>query len=178
MRTVILLIYAHPHPGRSIANRALLDAVAHLPGVTLHSLYDRYPDFSIDAAEERRRLAGAHTLVWQHPTYWYGAPALLALWFETVLTRGFAHGAGGTALHGKRVLWVTTTGNLADQHEAGQLDGLPLDGFAPQMKFTAAYCGMTWLPPFVVHRAHRLDGEQLGAMAKQYRERLAALASP
>ena len=172
---MILLVYAHPHHGRSSSNRALLEAVHDLPGVTLHPLYDRYPDFSIDAAAEQHLLAGADTLVWQHPTYWYGVPALLALWFEVVLTRGFAHGEGGTALRGKRVLWVTTTGNLADQHARGELDALPLDGFAPQLKFTAQYCGMTWLEPFVVHRAHRLTATGLAERAQAYRAQLAAL---
>jgi glutathione-regulated potassium-efflux system ancillary protein KefF len=174
---VILLVHAHPHHGSSIAHRALLDAVHDLPGVALHPLYDRYPDFSIDAAAERSLVDRAHTLVWQHPTYWYGVPALLALWFEVVLTRGWAHGKGGGALHGKRVLWVTTTGNLADQHERGELDGLPLDGFAPQVRLTAQYCGLTWLEPFVVHRAHRLAPAELAARAQAYRGRLAALAA-
>jgi glutathione-regulated potassium-efflux system ancillary protein KefF len=172
---VILLVYAHPHHGDSVANRALVDAVRDLPGVTLHALYDRYPDFSIDAAAERARIEAAHTLVWQHPTYWYGVPALLALWLEVVLTRGWAHGAGATALRGKRVLWTTTTGNLADQHARGELGALPLDGFAPQLKFTAQYCWMTWLAPFVVHRAHRLDPAELSACAQAYRARLAGL---
>lgn len=169
---MLLILYAHPQHARSRANRALLDAVRDLPGVEVHSLYDQYPDFSIDVAAEQALLARAHTLVWQHPTYWYGVPALLTLWFEQVLTRGWAFGAGGTALHGKRVLWATTTGDLADQHEAGQLDGLPLDGFAPHLKFTAQYCGLQWLPPFVVHRAHRLAPDAMAQRVAEYRQRL------
>lgn len=173
---MILLIYAHPQHDRSIANRALLDAVGDLADTELHPLYDRYPDYSIDAAAEQRRLRAAHSIVWQHPTYWYGVPSLLALWFEAVLVRGFAHGVGGEALRGKPLLWATTTGNLADQHDRGELDGLPLDGFAPQVKFTAQYCGLDWQPPFVVHRAHRLAPAELARAAREYRERVAALA--
>lgn len=172
---MILLVHAHPQPSRSIANRALLDAVRALPGVLVHSLYDRYPDFSIDVAGEQAALAQAHTLVWQHPTYWYGAPALLALWLEKVLTRGWAYGAGGTALAGKRVLWATTTGNLADQIERGELEHMSEDDFSPSLKFTARYCGMTWLPPFVVHRAHRLAADDLARRAQAYRARLQQL---
>ncbi|MCU0950257.1 MAG: NAD(P)H-dependent oxidoreductase [Burkholderiaceae bacterium] len=172
---MILLVHAHPQPSRSIANRALLDAVRALPGVLVHSLYDRYPDFSIDVAAEQAALAQAHTLVWQHPTYWYGAPALLALWLEKVLTRGWAYGAGGTALAGKRVLWATTTGNLADQIERGELEHMSEDDFSPSLKFTARYCGMTWQPPFVVHRAHRLAADDLARRAQAYRARLQQL---
>ena len=174
---MILLVYAHPQATRSLANRALLDAVRDLPGVKLHPLYDAYPDFSIDVAAEQAALAQAHTIVWQHPTYWYGTPALLTLWLEKVLTRGWAYGAGGDALHGKRVLWVTTTGNLADQLERGELDALTDDDFAPHLKYTARYCGMHWLPPFVVHRAHRLSTDELAQRAAAYRDRLQALSA-
>lgn len=173
---MILVVYAHPQGARSVANRALLDAVSDLPGVALHPLYDAYPDFSIDVGAEQARVAAASVVVWQHPTYWYGAPALLTLWLEKVLTRGWAYGAGGSALAGKRVLWVTTTGNLLDQVERDELDGLPADGFAPQLKFTARYCGMQWLEPLVVHRAHRLAPEALAAHAARYRQRLIDLA--
>jgi putative NADPH-quinone reductase len=56
---LILLVYAHPHHERSVANRALLDAVRGVPGLTLHALYDRYPDFSIDVAREQALLSQA-----------------------------------------------------------------------------------------------------------------------
>ena len=36
---VILLLYAHPHPRRSVANRVLLDGVRDLDGVAVHALY-------------------------------------------------------------------------------------------------------------------------------------------
>ncbi len=79
---MIALIYAHPHPARSRANRALLDAARCAAGVTVRSLYDAYPDFGIDVAAERRLLDGAGLVVWQHPIMWYAAPALLKLWFD------------------------------------------------------------------------------------------------
>ncbi len=174
---MLLIVYAHPQHPRSIANRRLLDAVRDLPGVTLHSLYDRYPDFSIDVAAEQAALSAAHTVVWQHPTYWYGAPALLTLWLERVLTRGYAYGPGGSALVGKRVLWVTTTGNLADQLERGELGAMTSDDFAPHLRFTAQFCGMTWLSPIVVHRAHRIGDAALDQAAARYRQRLQQLAA-
>ncbi len=67
LRAVIALIYAHPHPARSRANRALLDSARSAAGVTVRSLYDAYPDFEIDVAAERRLLAQAKLVVWQHP---------------------------------------------------------------------------------------------------------------
>lgn len=174
---MVLLVYAHPHHGQSIANRALLDAVRDLPGVTLHPLYDRYPDFSIDVAAEQRRLTEARAIVWQHPTYWYSVPALLKLWFDAVLARGFAYGEGGTALKGKPLLWATTTGSEAAQYAAGERHGRPFEDLSRHIEQTARFCGMDWQPPVVVHGAHRLMPEALWAQARAYRDRLLALAS-
>ena len=111
---MIALIYAHPHPARSRANRALLEAARSVPSVIVRSLYDRYPDFEIDVAAERKLLIESRLIVWQHPCMWYSAPALQKLWFDTVLTEGWAIGEGGTALVGKSCLWVTTTGATSE----------------------------------------------------------------
>jgi glutathione-regulated potassium-efflux system ancillary protein KefF len=174
---MVLLIYAHPHHGQSIANRALLDAVRALPGITLHPLYDRYPDFSIDVAAEQRRLTAAQAIVWQHPTYWYSVPALMKLWLDTVLVRGFAYGEGGTALHGKPLLWATTTGGEGPQYADGQRHGRPFADLTRHIEQTARFCGTDWQPPVVVHGARRLAPEALAAQARAYRDRVQAMAS-
>jgi glutathione-regulated potassium-efflux system ancillary protein KefF len=174
---MVLLIYAHPHHGQSIANRALLDAVRELPGVTLHPLYDRYPDFSIDVAAEQRRLKEARAIVWQCPTYWYSVPALMKLWIDAVLVRGFAYGDGGTALHGKPLLWVTTTGSEAAQYADGQRHQRPFAELTRHIEQTARFCGLDWQPPIVLHGAHRLASEALAAAAYAYRDRVLALAA-
>lgn len=168
----VLVVYAHPHPGRSIANRALVGAVRDLPGVSLHALYDRYPDFAIDVAAERERLAGARLVVWQHPLYWYSVPALLALWFETVLGRGWAYGEGGTALAGKDCLWVVTTGALSGAYAPDGKHGHPFSTFVPHVEQVARFCGMRWLEPIVVHGAHLASAEAIDARAQAYRQRL------
>ncbi len=107
---MVLVIQAHPYPDKSRANRALSRAIEDLAGVEQRSLYDLYPDFSIDVPSEQAALLRASIVVWQHPIYWYTAPALLKLWFEKVLLVGWAYGRGGTALRGKKCLWVPTTG--------------------------------------------------------------------
>jgi glutathione-regulated potassium-efflux system ancillary protein KefF len=172
MRRVILLLHAHPHPRRSLAGRALIDAVRDLPQVVIHSLYDVYPDFSIDTAAERERLTAARLIIWQHPLYWYGVPALLKLWFESVLMRGWAYGDGGSALHGKDCLWVTTTGAQSEAYAASGVHGHPFEAFAPAVRQTARFCGMNWLDPIVVHGAHRTEADVLERHARQYRVRL------
>lgn len=169
---MILILYAHPRPRRSIAGRALLDAVSDLEGVTVHSLYDVYPDFAIDSAAERERLGEARLVVWQHPLYWYGVPALLKLWWEEVLVRGWAYGDGAGALRGKDCLWVTTTGALPDAYSESGVHGHPFEAYVPAIRQTARFCGMNWLDPIVVHGAHRTQADALRAQALHYRARL------
>jgi glutathione-regulated potassium-efflux system ancillary protein KefF len=172
MRRVMLLIHAHPHPARSIAGRALLAAVRDLPQLTIHSLYDRYPDFDVDPAAEHALFAGIQLVIWQHPLYWYGVPALLKLWFEQVLVRGWAYGDGGVALHGKDCLWVTTTGGLPESYTQNGAHAHAFEAFVPAVRQTARFCGMNWLEPIVVHGGRRIDAAALELHAQQFRERL------
>jgi glutathione-regulated potassium-efflux system ancillary protein KefF len=173
---MILLIYAHPHHSRSIAQRTLLEAVRDLPGVEVNALYDRYPDFSIDVAREQALLRAARLVIWQHPLYWYAPPALLKLWFENVLTRGFAFGvggeAGGDALAGKDCLWVTSTGATADAYRPEGMHQHAFDAFVPTVKETAQFCKMNWLAPIVVHGAHQIARSELEEYAAVYRTRI------
>ena len=106
----IVVLYAHPRGQRSNANRRLIDAAAAVPGVAVRNLYERYPDFDIDAGAEQQAIQSAELLVFQYPTYWYSPPPLLKLWIDTVLEPGWAYGPGGTALAGKHWWCVTTTG--------------------------------------------------------------------
>ncbi|EBP7542248.1 glutathione-regulated potassium-efflux system oxidoreductase KefF, partial [Salmonella enterica] len=107
---MILIIYAHPYPHHSHANKRMLEQAGTLENVEIRSLYHLYPDFNIDVAAEQEALSRASLIVWQHPMQWYSVPPLLKLWMDKVLTHGWAYGHGGTALHGKHLLWAVTTG--------------------------------------------------------------------
>jgi glutathione-regulated potassium-efflux system ancillary protein KefF len=166
----IVVIYAHPYPNRSRAGRGLLSAVASLDTVKVRSLYERYPDFSIDAEAERALLLQAELIVWQHPVYWYGVPPLMGLWFEKVLARGWAYGKGGDALRDKACLWVPTTGGDVDAYREGGMHGHPFEDFIPPIQQTARFCGMHWLKPLILHGSHRVTDERLAAFGQEYRE--------
>jgi glutathione-regulated potassium-efflux system ancillary protein KefF len=172
---MIVVLLAHPYPDRSRANRTLARAIDALPGVVVRSLYDVYPDFAIDVEAEQRLLAAADVVVWQHPVQWYTAPALQKLWFEKVLTAGWAYGPGGNALRGKQCLWVVTTGGAPDDYSVGGIHAHEFDAFASVVRQTARFCGMTWLEPLVVHAAPTIDDETLHDWGERYRDRLVAL---
>ena len=106
----ILVLLAHPAHRRSRANAALHDRGQAVEGVTLHDLYEAYPDFLIDVAASRRCCGGTTSIVFQHPVYWYSSPAILKEWQDLVLEHGWAYGRAGTALAGKPLLTAVTAG--------------------------------------------------------------------
>lgn len=100
----ILVIYAHPAQRRSRANKPLAQALAGLPGVAMHDLYWRYPDFDIDVRAEQAALEAAEVVAFQFPVQWYATPSLLKEWLDVVLemgwTRAGRHGAARQARAG------------------------------------------------------------------------------
>lgn len=170
---MIYIVFAHPYPSQSRANRALLDAVRSLSGVEVSSLYDRYPDFDIDIAAEQEALSRAQLVVWMHPVFWYSVPGLLKHWFDKVLSYGWAYGDGGEALYGKDCLWVATTGGSAESYSAKGIHQRAFADFARAIESTAVFCGMNWQSPCILHGAPEIDAEALGWQAGQLRQRLA-----
>lgn len=169
---LIVAILAHPYPTRSRACARLVSAIRDLPGLEVRDLYGLYPDFDIDVAAEQAALAPARLVAWIHPVYWYAPPALMKHWFDQVLVKGWAYGEGGAALAGKRCLWVATTGGDEAAYAPGGRHRHPFGAFAPAVERTAAYCGMEWLQPHVVHGAHLIDDAALERRALELRRRL------
>jgi glutathione-regulated potassium-efflux system ancillary protein KefF len=172
---MVVVIFAHPYPDRSRANRRLIEAVSGLDGVTVRSLYDLYPGFDIDVPAEQALLAEASAMVWQHPMYWYSVPGLLKHWFDKVLARGWAYGDGTFALEGKRCLWVTTTGGDEHAFTPAGMHGHPFESFVPAVEQTARFCRMHWEEPLVLRGAHRVPEATLDEAAQGYRARLERL---
>jgi len=171
---MILVIYAHPYPQHSRAGKALLAAVRELPGVSVRSLYDLYPDFDIDVAAEQQALAQADMIVWLHPIYWYSVPAVLKHWFDVVLLRGWAYGSEGTALRGKACLWVASAGGDQEAYSPDGMHALPFENFIPPIQQTARFCGMLWQDPIILHGSHAVSDEEIAAASQQFRTRLLA----
>ena len=94
----VLILFAHPAIEGSRINQPMVDAIAGVEGVTVHDLYESYPD--IDVAREQALVEIHDVIVFHHPMRWYNCPALLWLWFDLVLTQGWAYGDGAVALVG------------------------------------------------------------------------------
>jgi glutathione-regulated potassium-efflux system ancillary protein KefG len=171
----ILLLFAHPAFERSRVHRRLLGAVADLPGVTLHDLYESYPDFDIDVPREQQLLAAHDVVVLQHPLFWYSTPALVKQWEDLVLEHGWAYGSGGTALRGKRLLSAISTGGPEPAYRREGLNRFTVRQLLAPLEQTARLCGMEYLPPFLVYGTHRLEEDRIEARGADYRRLLEAL---
>jgi glutathione-regulated potassium-efflux system ancillary protein KefF len=179
----VLVLVAHPQMEQSRVNRALLHAAVALehqgadagrPRVAVRDLYALYPDYLIDTAVEQAALAAATLVVWQHPIHWYSMPPLMKLWVDEVLAYGWAYGPGGRAVQGKDLWLVATTGGPEDSYRPDSYNRYFFDAFLPPFEQTAALCGMRFLPPLMLHGAHRASDADVAAHAAVYRERLAS----
>ena len=161
----VLVLAAHPQLEASRVNRALLHAVAAARGarIALRDLYALYPDYLIDIDAEQAALAAARLVVWQHPIHWYSMPPLMKLWIDEVLGFGWAYGPGGTALAGKDLWLVASTGGPQASYHPASYNRYFFDAFLPPYEQTARLCGMRFVPPLVLHGAHRVDDAALAA---------------
>lgn len=172
----VLILFAHPAYEKSRAGRALREAAEGLPGVTLHDLYREYPDFQVEIPAEQERLLAHDRIVFQHPFYWYSAPALLKEWMDLVLEHGWAYGGQGRALEGKWLMNAVTTGGPLEAYGPQGGNRFRMREYLRPFDQTAKLCRMEYLAPFTFHRAMTpkagADGEHHGRL---YRQMLTAL---
>lgn len=171
----ILIVFAHPRYEKSKINRSLLENTAGLPFVTLNDLYEQYPDFNIDQAKEQELLLGHKIIIWQHPFYMYGPPALLKQWIDMVLEYGWAHGRNGDFLKNKMVFNAITAGGSREAYAAGNYNRFSVREFLAPFDQTASLCKMTYLPPFAIHGTHLLTSAEIQSFGRLYRRLLERL---
>jgi len=171
----ILILFAHPAYEKSRVNRVLLKEVRDLPGVTFHDLYENYPDFAIDVEREQELLVAHDVVVFHHPFFWYSTPAILKEWQDLVLQHGWAYGHSGTALRGKVLMNVLTTGGGESAYQAEGHNRFTIRQFLAPLEQTARLCGMNFLPPFVAHGTHGMKPAEMDGHGKDLRRLMEAL---
>lgn len=173
----IVVIAAHPALEHSRVARRLLQALAPEAAagggrVEVRDLYALYPDYFIDVAAEQAALQAAQLVVWLQPIHWYSMPPLLKLWLDEVFAFGWAYGPGGTALRGKDLWLVASTGGPETSYHPAGYNRYFFDAYLPPYEQTARLTGMRWLPPLVLHGAHRVDEAALAGHAQMFARRL------
>ena len=173
----VLIVFAHPRYEKSLYQKLLVKQIPVSADVTFHDLYERYPGFDIDMEAEQRLLTEHDVILWQHPFYWYSAPALMKQWIDIVLDFGWAYGPGGTALQGKFAMNVITAGGPRQAYDPKGYNRFAIRELLSPFDQTAVLCHMTYLPPFMLHGTHRLSREEGMAAASEYRFLLETLLS-
>jgi glutathione-regulated potassium-efflux system ancillary protein KefF len=170
----IVVLLAHPNREHSRANQALMQAARDVAPqrVQVRDLYALYPDYLIDVPSEQALLAEARLVVWQHPIHWYGMPPLMKLWLDEVFAFGWAYGPGGERLRGKDLWLVASTGGPEESYRPAGYNRYFFDAFLPPYEQTAALAGMRFLPPLLLHGAHRVADGELAAHVQTYAQRL------
>jgi glutathione-regulated potassium-efflux system ancillary protein KefG len=172
----VLVLFAHPALEKSRVNRRLIAAAGEVEGVTVHDLYEAYPDLHIDVRREQVLLEEHDAIVFQHPLYWYSTPSILKEWQDLVLQHGWAYGTGGRALEGKVTFNAVSAGGPESAYRPEGHNRFTLRQLLVPWEATARLCLMRYLPPFVVFAALRMKrASELDGPAGEYRRLLEAL---
>lgn len=65
----VLVLLAHPTLQTSWVNRRLMGEAEAMDGVSVHDLYQQYPDFDVVVEQEQSLLEASHTVVMQFPFF-------------------------------------------------------------------------------------------------------------
>lgn len=164
----ILILLVHPTLEKSKANQLLLDSLPVSENITLHDLYEEYPNFSINVKAEQNLITNHQIIIFQHPLYWYSCPPLMKLWMDLVLEDGWAYGTNGSHLSGKKWIQVITTGGSKDAYSKHGFHGYETEEFLLPFRRTAELCQMDYLPPFLVQGTFQLTELDLQKESNRY----------
>lgn len=157
-------------------NYPLFKTAQAVQGVTAVDLYAEYPDFNIDVDTEQQRLRDHDVIIFQHPLFWYSAPAIMKEWQDLVLEYGFAYGLQGQALEGKTFLNAISTGAKSNAYSREGMHKSDVRSLLAPFEHTASLCGMRYLAPFVMFGAGRaLEENRLDVHRNAYDDLLKAL---
>ena len=173
----LLVLFAHPALEKSRVHARLLHHIRHLPNLSLHDLYEAYPELDIDVEKEKQLLLSHDIIIWQHPFYWYSAPAIIKQWMDLVLEHNWAYGSHGDKLVGKRIFNAISSGGRREAYSATGRNRYTVQQLLAPFEQTALLCGMKYLPPFAVHGTHKLNDADIELYAVQYEQLLVALAN-
>lgn len=171
----VLILFAHPAYEKSRVHEHLVSAARAIEGVTLHDLYEAYPDLDLDIAREQALLLAHDVIVFQHPFYWYSVPPILKQWMDLVLEHGWAYGSQGRALDGKILQVAMTAGGREMAYGPEGFNRYTFREFLAPIEATARLCRMEFREPWVRAGTHVMTPEDAAQAARDYAMLLAQL---
>ena len=166
MKTLVLVF--HPDLIASRANRRLTEEIERQANVTVHRVYEAYPDERIDVTAEQRLLEKHDRIVLQFPFYWYSTPPLLKKWEDAVLSYGWAFGSKGDKLHGKELLIAVSTGATKENYSPAGNFKYTVQELLRPLEATSNLIGTSYLTPYILYGVNQQSDEQLEQSAKGY----------
>ncbi|PAF54221.1 hypothetical protein BKH42_01560 [Helicobacter sp. 13S00482-2] len=167
MKTLIIL--AHPNIKNSKINKTLCETIKNMPNVTLHNLYEIYPDSKIDASKEIELLKSNDKIVFQFPLYWFSSPSILKEWLDVVFS-SILYGKEPKMLSGKTFQIITSMGAPEERYTPGGRNQKSIDDILIPFNLSATYMGMNAKSPFGIYDAMGITDELLSKVAIQYKE--------
>ena len=164
----VLILFAHPALEKSRVNKRLIRNVKSINNITLNDLYEEYYDFNIDVEREKKLLVEHDIIIFHHPFFWYSTPALLKQWEDLVLEHGWAYGSKGTALVGKKLMNIITTGGISQAYSKESINRHTIREFLIPIEQSAKLCGMIYLPPYLIQGTHRLTEKEIDNHTEKY----------
>jgi putative NADPH-quinone reductase len=95
-----LVIITHPNLEQSRVNRTWMEELKKHEEITIHTLYQAYPDGKINVAHEQSLLETHDRIILQFPFYWYSTPSQKNNG-KMKYFPGWAYGEGGTSFMAK-----------------------------------------------------------------------------
>jgi len=172
----IAIQLVHPNYEESRVNKALIQAVENLENVTVHRLYEKYPNHKIDVEAEQKILLENDVVLFQFPLYWLSSPSLLKEWFDATLTYNFAFGEQ-YLLEGKKFAIATSAGSGTKEYSETGSNKLTVEEFLNPFIGTANYTKMSYQNPFITYETFVLSDEQLEVASRSYVKYIQELAS-
>ncbi len=149
----LIVYYAHPGHKHSHVNRYMAREAAAVDGITYVDLYHDYPRYDINVEVEQQRLLDHEVILFQFPMFWYSTPSIVKEWQDLVLEHGFAYGADGDKLAGKRLQLAITAAGPDDAYTEQGYQHFPMRTFLTPLEQTARLCSMGFPAPYVLYAA-------------------------
>lgn len=166
MKTLVLVF--HPDLAASRVNRCWAEEMEKQSNVTVHRVYEAYPNEEIDVEAEQKLMEEHDRIVLQFPFYWYSTPSLLKKWEDEVLTYGWAYGSTGNKLHGKELLVAVSVGAAKESYSSEGAFNYTIQELLRPLQATSNLIGTKYLSPFTIYGVMQMSEGQINTSAKEY----------
>ena len=154
----IIVISGHPDIDNSTANKTIVDVLEKENNIKISKLMSTYSDYRIDANKEINNLLDADVIVLQFPFHWYGVPAILKMWIDSITTP-LVYGPNKGGLKEKTFLLSTTTGGPSESYQSDGYNKFTMEELLLPLLKLGDSLEMDVLKPLVLHSAMFQDDE-------------------